>query len=84
MTLSAVASVTSLLLFPGLMIWAGTRDILTMSISNRLVLVLLAGYAVLAPASGFQLDHIAWSAAVAAVVFMGWPVPSADGHHDRC
>ena len=51
------------------MVYAGLMDLTTMKIRNRLVLALLAAYAILAPLAGFTIAEIAWSAAIAAVVF---------------
>jgi prepilin peptidase CpaA len=69
-----------LLLFPTLMAFAASSDLLTMTISNRVSLLLIAGFFVLAIASGMGLSaiglHIAAGAAVLAVAFtcfaMGW------------
>jgi prepilin peptidase CpaA len=69
-----------LLLFPTLMAFAASSDLLTMTISNRVSLLLIAGFLVLALASGMGVTeiglHIAAGAAVLAVAFtcfaMGW------------
>ena len=69
-----------LLLFPTLMAFAASSDLLTMTISNRVSLLLIAGFFVLAIASGMGVTeiglHIAAGAAVLAVAFtcfaMGW------------
>jgi prepilin peptidase CpaA len=69
-----------LLLFPTLMAFAAASDLLTMTISNRVSLLLIAGFFVLAVASGMGLTeiglHIAAGATVLAVSFtcfaMGW------------
>ncbi|MBN8961177.1 MAG: prepilin peptidase [Rhizobiales bacterium] len=69
-----------LLLFPTLMAFAASSDLLTMTISNRVSLLLIAGFFVLATASGMEPSqiglHIAAGAAVLAVSFtffaMGW------------
>lgn len=69
-----------LLLFPALMAFAAASDLFTMTISNRVSLVLAAGFLVLAPAGGMglheMLSHIGAGATVLAVAFtcfaMGW------------
>lgn len=69
-----------LLLFPMLMAFAASSDLLTMTISNRVSLLLIAGFFVLAVASGMGLTEIGWhiaaGAAVLAVSFtcfaLGW------------
>lgn len=52
------------------MVYAGLVDLTTMRIRNSLVLVLFAGYVVLAPLAGFTLEEVAWSAAIAAGLLM--------------
>ena len=52
-----------------LLLQAGLGDLARMRIPNRLVLVLLLGYAVLAPLSGFSLLAISLGLGGAAVVF---------------
>jgi len=69
-----------LLLFPALMAFAAASDLLTMTISNRVSLALVAGFLVVALASGMELSdimlHAGAGAAVLAVTFvcfaMGW------------
>lgn len=69
-----------LLLFPTLMAFAASSDLLTMTISNRVSLLLIAGFLVLAACSGMSLQEILLHSAAAAVVFaaaftcfaMGW------------
>ncbi len=69
-----------LLLFPTLMAFAASSDLLTMTISNRVSLLLIAGFLVLAVASGMGLTeiglHIAAGATVLTIAFtcfaMGW------------
>lgn len=69
-----------LLLFPGAMAFAACSDLVTMTISNRVSLVLVAGFLVLAPWTGMDLatmgEHVAAGAAMLAVAFvmfaMGW------------
>lgn len=69
-----------LLLFPTLMAFAASSDLLTMTISNRVSLLLIAGFFVLAVASGMSPTeiglHIAAGAIVLALSFtcfaLGW------------
>ena len=69
-----------LLIFPAIMAWAAASDLLTMRISNRLVLTLLAGFAVMVPLSGMPLEvlgnHALAGGVVLAVAFaffaFGW------------
>ncbi|HEY0332008.1 MAG TPA: prepilin peptidase [Rhodopseudomonas sp.] len=68
------------LLFPALMAFAAASDLFTMTISNRVSLLLIAGFLVLAGLSGmgFQelLSHIAAGGSVLAIAFacfaFGW------------
>jgi prepilin peptidase CpaA len=55
-----------MLIFSYAMVYAALTDLTTMTIRNRLVLVLLAAYAVLAPLAGFTPQEIGLSAAIAA------------------
>jgi prepilin peptidase CpaA len=69
-----------LVLFPAMMAFAASSDLLTMTISNRVTLILVAGFAALAIGSGMSpgdvLSHIGAAAAVLAVTFAffarGW------------
>ncbi|MGN6311857.1 MAG: A24 family peptidase [Xanthobacteraceae bacterium] len=69
-----------LLLFPTLMAFAASSDLLTMTISNRVSLLLIAGFFVLAVATGMGLTeiglHVAAGATVLAISFtcfaLGW------------
>ena len=57
-----------LLLFPALMAFAASSDLLTMTISNRLSLALAGGFAILAVASGMSLAAIGMHIGAAALV----------------
>jgi prepilin peptidase CpaA len=67
-------------LFPALMAFAATSDLLTMTIPNRVSLALAAGFLILAGVGGMGLGdilaHVAAGATVLAVAFacfaMGW------------
>jgi prepilin peptidase CpaA len=69
-----------ILLFPALMAFAAASDLFTMTISNRVSLLLIAGFLVLAGLGGMTtpdiLAHLGAGAAVLAVAFacfaMGW------------
>jgi len=69
-----------LTLFPAMMAFAASSDLFTMTIANRVSLILVAGFAVLAPLTGMSAaemaSHAAAAAAVLAVVFVlftcGW------------
>jgi prepilin peptidase CpaA len=75
-----ILDVTRLLLFPALMAFAATSDLLTMTIPNRVSLALAAGFLVLAGVSGMGLAdilaHVGAGATVLVVAFacfaMGW------------
>lgn len=70
----------ALLFFPAVMAWAAASDLLTMRITNRLVLVLLAGFGVAAVLIGMPMDtllpHLAAGGLVLVVSFamfaFGW------------
>ena len=69
-----------LLLFPAMMAFAASSDLFTMTISNRVALILVAGFFALAFWSGMPLDavisHVGAGFAVFAVTFVffarGW------------
>lgn len=50
----------TLLLFPALMSFAASSDLFTMTISNRISILLLAGFVALAFWSGFSVQTILW------------------------
>jgi prepilin peptidase CpaA len=67
-------------IFPAMMIYAALSDLLTMTISNRISIILVAAFVVLVPVVGMDLEtaglHVAAGAIVLAVTFacfaMGW------------
>jgi len=75
-----VADAVKLLLFPALMAFAAWSDLFTMTISNRISLILVGGFFVLAVWSGMPLAqigmHVAAALAVLVVTFAffarGW------------
>jgi prepilin peptidase CpaA len=80
MELNMVADTIRLMLFPAMMAFAASSDLLTMTISNRVSLILAAGFIVLALASGMSptdmLYHLGAGAIVLVVAFgffsRGW------------
>jgi prepilin peptidase CpaA len=72
--------IARLLIFPALMAFAAASDLFTMTISNRVSILLVAGFFVLAIFSGLGLQdiasHVGAGAAVLVVAFgcfaMGW------------
>jgi prepilin peptidase CpaA len=75
-----ILDIARLLLFPALMAFAAASDLFTMTISNRVSILLAAAFLVLALASGMApsdiLSHIGAGALVLAIAFgcfaMGW------------
>jgi prepilin peptidase CpaA len=65
-----VADAVRMILFPALMAFAASSDLLTMTISNRVSLVLVAGFFALALASGMSPIDVAYHIAAAAVVLV--------------
>ncbi|NWG23024.1 MAG: prepilin peptidase [Pseudorhodoplanes sp.] len=69
-----------LFLFPAMMAFAASSDLFTMTISNRISLILVAGFAVMAWSAGMSgaeaLSHVGAATAVLAVTFaffaQGW------------
>jgi len=59
-----------ILLFPALMAFAASSDLLTMTISNRISIALIAGFAVLAAASGMSLQDVGMHALAGAAVLV--------------
>ncbi|HXZ21811.1 MAG TPA: prepilin peptidase [Pseudolabrys sp.] len=65
-----VTDVIRLLLFPALMAFAASSDLLTMTISNRLSLALAGGFFLLTLITGMSLPAIGMHLAAAAVVLV--------------
>jgi len=69
-----------LLIFPAMMVFAASSDLFTMTISNRIALILVVGFFVLAIVSGMNphavLSHVGAAFTVLAVTFVffarGW------------
>jgi prepilin peptidase CpaA len=80
MEFAMVTDTIRLLLFPALMAFAASSDLLTMTISNKVSLALVAGFLVLAPAAGMGTGdvgmHLAAGCSALAVAFClfacGW------------
>ncbi|MEC9471865.1 MAG: peptidase, partial [Pseudomonadota bacterium] len=58
-----------LVIFPMLVAFGGASDLLTMTIQNRVSLLLIAGFAILAVATGLPLQAWGMHALAFAVVF---------------
>lgn len=69
--ISNFAAWVALLLFAGGMTYAGLKDMATLTIANRLVLLLAGAYVALAPLAGVGLDGMLMAAAASAVVLAG-------------
>ena len=65
-----VTEAVTLLLFPALMAFAASSDLLTMTISNRLSLALAGGFFLLAIATGMGLSVLGMHLAAAALVLV--------------
>jgi prepilin peptidase CpaA len=68
--MTMVADAIRLMLFPALMAFAASSDLLTMTISNRVSLILVAGFFALAAASGMSITDILANVATAGVVLV--------------
>jgi prepilin peptidase CpaA len=71
MTTSVLSAVTAMAVFAFAMLYAGLTDLTKREISNRLVLLLLIAYAILAPFAGFPAYEIGWSFVAALGVLLG-------------
>jgi prepilin peptidase CpaA len=75
-----VLDAVRLLLFPAMMAFAASSDLMTMTISNRVSLILVGGFAALAPIAGMGiaeiLSHVTAAAMMLALAFFcfarGW------------
>ena len=63
-----IADIIGLILFPATMAFAASSDLLTMTISNRVSLILVAGFFVLAVASGMSAAAVLWHVMAAGTV----------------
>jgi prepilin peptidase CpaA len=64
------AALTAAVLFVVAMVWAALSDLTTLTISNRLVMMIALGYALFAPAAGLGLGEIGAGIAVALAVLV--------------
>src|SRR5947209_14912935 len=79
-TTMLLIDIARLLIFPALMAFAASSDFFTMTISNRISLILVAGFVALAVGTGMpyggMLDHAGAGGLVLAVTFtffmFGW------------
>lgn len=62
--------IVTLTLFPALMAFAAANDLFTMTISNRISLLLIGGFAVLATVAGISLQDAMWHIAGALLVLV--------------
>jgi prepilin peptidase CpaA len=60
----------ALTLFPAMMAFAASSDLFTMTIANRVSLILVAGFGLLAALTGMTPTTMLWHAAAAAVVLV--------------
>jgi prepilin peptidase CpaA len=65
-----IANVITLLAFPALMAFAACSDLLTMTISNRVALALVAGFFALALMQGMPAAVIGWHIGAGAIVLV--------------
>lgn len=68
--ISQTAAFAALVFFAITMIFAALQDAATLTIRNRLVLIVAGGYAVFAPLAGFGLTDIGLALATGALVLM--------------
>ena len=72
--------IVALCLFPGLMLFAGSMDLFTMTIPNKISIALLVGFLIFAPLTGMGLADIGWHLACGGIALvitvgmfaMGW------------
>jgi prepilin peptidase CpaA len=65
-----VIDATRLLLFPAMMAFAASSDLFTMTISNQVALVLIAGFFALALMAGMPVEQMMWHAGAGAAVLL--------------
>ena len=78
-----ILDIARLMLFPALMAFVAASDLLTMTISNRISLALIAGFLMLAPFSGMSMHdflmHLGAGAAVLVVAFACFAIGQVGG-----
>src|ERR1700730_4646180 len=65
-----LADIMRLTLFPAMMAFAASSDLLTMTISNRVSLILAGGFFMLAPAGGMAITDIGMHLGAACIVLV--------------
>jgi prepilin peptidase CpaA len=65
-----ISETATLVLFPALMAFAASSDLLTMTISNKVSLALIAGFGIMAAITGMNLTDIGLHFAAAALVLV--------------
>ncbi|HEX4411470.1 MAG TPA: prepilin peptidase [Xanthobacteraceae bacterium] len=65
-----LSEVISLTLFPAVMAFAASSDLLTMTIANRVSLILIGGFVVLALLSGMSGIEVLWHVGASATVLL--------------
>jgi prepilin peptidase CpaA len=68
--MAVLIAVLSLTLFPAMMAFAASSDLLTMTIANRVSLLLIGGFVLLAAATGMSISAMALHAGAAAAVLV--------------
>ena len=68
-----VAEAFRLVLFPAMMAFAASSDLLTMTISNRVTLIVAAGFVVLALATGMGMVEFLWHLGAGALDHLAVP-----------
>jgi len=68
--MTMVADAIRLVLFPAMMAFAASSDLITMTISNRVSLILVGGFLALAFATGMGATDMLWHIGAAAVVLV--------------
>lgn len=66
-----VIDVARLLIFPALMAFAASSDLLTMTISNRVIAALIVGFIAMAVATGMPLDKVLEHGGAGLIVLTG-------------
>src|SRR3954470_11941865 len=78
-----ILDIARMMLFPALIAFAAASDLLTMTISNRISLALVAGFLVLAPLGGMGMNeflmHLGAGAAVLVVAFACFAIGQVGG-----
>ena len=68
--LGTMIEAIKLLLFPAMMAFAASSDLLTMTIPNRISLIMIGGFVILAVATGMSLEQFAWHAGAGLLVLV--------------